>query len=346
MANWWRPGLTGRSALLLPLSWLFGALVALRRALYRHQILRSTRLPVPVVVVGNLTVGGSGKTPLVIALIGALRAAGYRPGVISRGYGGNHRGRSSPPLEVAFDADPVECGDEPLLIRRRTQAPVFVCRDRPRAADALLAAHPEVNLLLSDDGLQHYALARDIEIAVFDARGAGNRQLLPAGPLREPLSRAASLTAIVYNDTDEKITETGSHQGFPAEFQMSLAAQPSYQLINPAETCAVAALGERAQHSANDTLAAVAGIGDPARFFATLRAAGLTFIEHPFPDHHAFTRADLAAVRADAIVMTEKDALKCSAFNDARIWVLPVEAQIDPALVNLIVEKLRGRQAA
>ena len=348
MQHWWRPKLTGRATLLLPLSWLFGALAALRRASYRAGILRVTSVPAPVIVVGNLTAGGSGKTPLVIALVQALRAAGYTPGVISRGYGGAHDGDApgasgGEPLEVTASIDPALSGDEPLLIQRRTGAPVFVSRDRPRAAHSLLKAHPDVNVLFSDDGLQHYALARDVEIAVFDARGAGNHRLLPAGPLREPLARAASVTAIVHNVTAEHMAKIVSHQSFPASFTMQLAPLPCYQLVNPGETCEANRLIGR---GARGALAAVAGIGDPARFFATLRALGLAFSEHPFPDHHAFTPGDLATIDADTIVMTEKDALKCAVFNDARIWVLPVEARIDTALINLILEKLRGRQAA
>ena len=363
MRHWWRPEPTAHAALphsplltpphspllsllfplLLPLSWLFGGLATLRRMLYRTGLLRVTRVVVPVIIVGNLTAGGSGKTPLVIALAQALRAAGYSPGVISRGYGGAHAASGDAPLDVSPDTDPARCGDEPLLIRRRANVPVFVSRNRPRAAQALLAAHPSVNVILSDDGLQHYALARDIEIVVFDARGAGNGRLLPAGPLREPLTRARSVSAIVHNVPDGKAAEIGSHQGFPPGFNMRFVPLPCYRLIDPAETCAADSLAARAAHG---RLGAVAGIGHPARFFDTLREAGLVFSAHPFPDHHAFTQTDLAKIDADTIVMTEKDALKCVAFTDARIWVLPVEANIDPALVTLILEKLRGRQAA
>lgn len=365
--DWWLPRLTARTALLLPLGWMFAAIAVLRRALYRYGLLRSVRLEVPVIVVGNLTVGGSGKTPLVIALVMALRAAGYRPGVISRGYGGTHDELRAGPLEVApeFDPDshpnsadstpapgsadagnPAVTGDEPLLIRHRTGAPMFVSADRPRGARALLAAHPEINVIISDDGLQHYALGRDIEIAVFDSRGAGNGRLLPAGPLREPLARAARLTALVHNGSSDIISKIGSHQGFPAWHSMQIEMLPAYRLIDPAQACAPSDLGSRGPPGKSSALAAVAGIGNPARFFDALRALGLAIDEHPFPDHYAITRADLAAIDADTLVMTEKDALKCEAFNDARIWVLPIEARIDVALTNLILEKLRGRQAA
>lgn len=362
--DWWQPRLTARTALLLPVSWLFRLAAALRRALYRCHALTAHRLAVPVIVVGNLTLGGSGKTPLVIALVRQLAAQGYRPGVISRGYGrsetrgGAERGAEHPvqgrAIEVKPGSNAAISGDEPLLIARATSAPVFVDADRVRAGRALLAAHPDVNVIVSDDGLQHYALARDIEIAVFDARGAGNGQLLPAGPLREPLSRATGLTALVHNAPTSHAANNGLHQRFPAMRAMQLLPQRCYRLTNPAQTCAIEQLAERvARHGADGTantaitgIAAIAGIGHPARFFATLRAAGLAPIECPFPDHHAFTRADLAAISAPTIIMTEKDALKCSAFNDARIWVLPVTAHLDAAFYDLILEKLRGRQAA
>ena len=358
--DWWLPQLTIRTALLLPAGWLFRLAVALRRGLYRCGVLRSIRLSAPVVVVGNLTVGGSGKTPLVIALVRRLQEHGYRPGVISRGYGRRDAdaGRLCPALEVSQHDDPARSGDEPLLIARATGAPVFVDADRTRAGRALLAKHPDVNVIVSDDGLQHYALARDVDIAVFDERGAGNRQMLPAGPLREPLSRATSLTALVRNDSGGDALKNGLYQRFPGMHSMKLIPQLCYRLIDPAQTCDALALQTgRAAHgtgtsTSTDTdtdttaAAALAGIGNPARFFATLRAAGLTISEHPFPDHHAFTREDLAAIHANTLIMTEKDALKCSAFDDARAWVLPVAAQVDPALFELILERLRGRKTA
>lgn len=373
--DWWQPRLTARTALLLPVSWLFGLAAALRRALYRCHALSADRLAVPVIVVGNLTLGGSGKTPLVIALVRQLAAQGYRPGVISRGYrratahgaadaagragsaGQAARAAGSGAAGGAIEVTPASAaaasGDEPLLIARATGAPVFVDASRVRAGRALLAAHPQVNVLISDDGLQHYALARDIEIAVFDARGAGNGQLLPAGPLREPLSRAAGLSALVHNAAGTHAANNGLHQRFPAMHPMKLLPQRCYRLIDPAQTCAIEQLAARVAQPGADgniaalsAIAAIAGIGHPERFFATLRAAGLTPIEYPFPDHHAFTGADLAAISAPTLIMTEKDALKCSAFNDARIWVLPVTAQLDAAFYALILEKLRGHQAA
>ena len=224
---------------------------------------------------------------------------------------------------------------------------MFVDADRVRAGRALLAAHPQVNVIVSDDGLQHYALARDIEIAVFDERGAGNGQLLPAGPLREPLSRATGLTALVHNASGMHVADNGLHQRFTAMYAMKLLPQPCCRLIDPAQTCTLEQLAARvAQPGAGGSIAAIAGIGHPERFFATLRAAGLAPAQYPFSDHHRFTRADLTSISASTLIMTEKDALKCSALNDARIWVLPVTARLDAAFYDLILERLRGRQAA
>ena len=340
--DWWLPRLTIRTALLIPASWLFRLAVALRRMLYRTAVFDSVSLPVPVVVVGNLTVGGSGKTPLVIALVSAMRARGYSPGVISRGYGrfaGNGVDPNSP-LAVRPEGDASRTGDEPLLIARATEAPVFVAVDRVRAGRALLEAHPEVDLIISDDGLQHYGLARDVDIAVFDERGAGNGYMLPAGPLREPLSRGTGLTALVYNGSDDDASGNGLHQRFEAMHPMKLASRPCYRLTDPEQ------VGEAARLPMHGPVAAVAGIGNPERFFATLRRCGVAASEHAFPDHHAYTQEDLAAIPAAVIIMTEKDALKCASFGDERIWVLPVAAQIGAAFYDLIQERLRGPKAA
>jgi len=333
LRDWWQPKLTPATALLLPVSWLFGWLEGARRALYRAGVLHGTRLPVPVVVVGNLTVGGTGKTPLVIALVQALREAGRRPGVISRGHGGS--ASAGVPFEVSESSTAAQSGDEPLLIRRRAGCPVFVSRDRPAAGAALLATYPDTDVIVTDDGLQHHALARDFELALFDARGAGNGRLLPAGPLREPLARAASVDALVVNG------ETALPLPQPA-WHMILVAQDFYLLADPVVRLNPADFALR--HGAR--LAALAGIGSPARFFATLRALGLHFSEHPYPDHHAFSAADLQAIAAPVIVMTEKDAIKCAQFGDARIWVLPVTARVEPGLLHAILEKIRGPQTA
>ncbi len=311
--------------LLLPLNLLFVGVAGWRRRQARPQ-----RLPVPVVVVGNLTVGGAGKTPLTLWLAGQLAARGFRLGIVSRGYGA----AAAQPRPVLADSTPAEVGDEPLLLGRRSGVPVWVGRDRAAAGRALLAAHPEVDLLLCDDGLQHYRLARDVEIAVFDRRGAGNGWRLPLGPLREPLARLAEVDAVVGND----FAATELAGGRPA-FAMTLRAGDFYRLDDPAVRCAAAQLRGRPLH-------AVAGIGDPGRFFRTLAGLGLDCVPHPFPDHHAYAAGDLAFGDDAVLLMTEKDAVKCAGLTAAETWVLPVDADLPPALTDLLVEKLRGRPIA
>lgn len=311
--------------LLLPLAWLFPLLSWLNRRLTAAE-----RLPVSVVVVGNITVGGAGKTPLTIWLARQLRARGWRPGIVSRGYGG----AAAEPRPVTASALPGEVGDEPILLARRSGVPVWVGRNRAAAGQALLAAHPEVNIILCDDGLQHYRLARDVELAVFDGRGAGNGWRLPLGPLREPLSRLATVDAVVCNGVPDGRIDLSIPQ-----FAMRLEAGDFYRLDNAGQTCEAASLQGKKLH-------ALAGIGDPGRFFRTLTALGLVFEAHPFHDHHAYAAADLAFAGDGILLMTEKDAVKCAGLTTGETWVLPVEAELSPALIDLILEKLRGRQAA
>lgn len=325
---------------LLPLAGLFRALVGLRRTLFRRGVIASTCLPVPVVVVGNLTVGGSGKTPLVLWLVENLRARGWRPGIISRGYGGAREGV----LAVTAGAEAALVGDEPLLLARRSGVPVFVGRDRVAAAQVLLTDHPDCNVIVSDDGLQHYRLQRTVELAVFDGRAAGNGHLLPAGPLREPVSRLSEVTAVVWNSaTLAQMAHLDHLPGVP-RFAMRLEAAPFHALSDTRRTCSADDLRGR-------RLFAMAGIGDPGRFFAQLAALGLEFEAHPFPDHQAYSPTDLAFARNGVLLMTEKDAVKCAAFNLGEAWVLPVAAQIDPAsdgrtLLDTLLEKLNGRPLA
>lgn len=296
-------------------------------------------LPVPVVVVGNLIVGGAGKTPLTLALAEQLRARGWRPGIISRGYGAD---LGTAVRAVTADSLPQEVGDEPCLLARRSACPLWVGRDRVAAGRALLAAHPEVNVLLCDDGLQHYRLARDVEIAVFDARGAGNGWRLPLGPLREPLARLARVDAVVGNGCAVDALAAGR----PA-FTMTLQTDGFYRLGSPQQRCPAAELVTRL---AGKNVHAIAGIGHPERFFATLRALGLQFEAHAFADHQPYQLADLAFGPQAVLLMTEKDAVKCAALPlseaVAEAWVLPVTAQLPPALMDLIVEKLRGCSSA
>jgi tetraacyldisaccharide 4'-kinase len=334
--DWYRPSLTPLTAALTPLAALFGLAVAVRRALYRGGWLRATRVGVPVVVVGNITVGGSGKTPLVRALVEALRARGWHPGIVSRGYGGAVSGVRS----VQVDDDPDLVGDEPLLLAR--EAFVVVGADRAAAARALRASHPEVDVIVSDDGLQHYALARDVEIVAVDgARGFGNGWLLPAGPLRERAGRVGDATACVYTFNAGPHLDALPHagEGDGPRFGSRLVAQPWRSVDG---VTAVPDFGAMPRGSVH----AVAAIAHPERFFATLAAQGIDAVTHAFADHHPFRARDLAFDGARAILMTEKDAVKCRRIADARMFCLPVRAVIDPALVDLVEDRLHGSQTA
>lgn len=324
---------------LLPLALLFRLLAGIRGLLYRTGIKDSGRLPVPVVVVGNIFIGGTGKTPLTIWLAQALREAGLRPGVISRGHGG----AQASPRAVTPRSDPLEVGDEPLLIAARAGCPVVVGRKRLDAGRALLAAHPEVNVLIADDGLQHYALARDVEIVLFDGRGVGNGWLLPAGPLREPPSRRRDFTVV----NAPEITPVLARAVGGNPFRMVLAGEVAEPLNRPGAGVPLARLRDELR---GKRIVAAAGIGNPARFFDMLRAAGLTVGELPLPDHHDFRDRPFDRVDADVILITEKDAVKCRQLDnlkdDPRLWVVPVTARIDSALAEQIVEKCRGRSTA
>jgi len=326
---WMERGVAARC--LLPLAAVFAALVAVRRGLYRRAWLRSERLPVPVVVVGSITVGGSGKTPLTLWLVDALRRHGLSPGIVSRGHGG-----AGKVCEVGANSEATLVGDEPLLLKRRAQVPVFVGRDRVAAARALLGAHPDCQLIVSDDGLQHYRLHRDMEIAVVDRRGLMNGWRLPAGPLREPRVRLHEVDALVINA--DRLGEPDRGQR-PPRFTMHLLGSSFYSLGQPQRVC-------RAADLAGQRLAALAGIGEPRRFFDHLESLGLACPSHPFPDHHLFTAGDLAGIDADALVMTEKDAVKCAGLTDRPVWVLPVSAEVEPDLASLVVETLYGHSPA
>jgi tetraacyldisaccharide 4'-kinase len=321
---------------LWPVSLLFLLLVALRRALYAAGLLKAERLPVPVIVVGNVFVGGTGKTPFTIWLVESLRRAGYVPGVVSRGYGVHNE----VPQAVGTDSSPHEVGDEPVLIATRAKCPVVVGRNRVAAAKSLLQAHPGVNLIVSDDGLQHYALARDLEIVLCDARGNGNGWVFPAGPLREPASRRRDFT--VFNAEQRPA-------GIPSDaVRMQLIGDAAECLSDPSRHIAMQQL--QSSNVGPARIVAAAGIGNPARFFATLRGAGLVFEEMPLPDHYDFAGNPFQRIEADVILITEKDAVKCRQIdalrNDPRIWVVPVTARIDNALAERIVEKCCGSPTA
>lgn len=303
---WYRPA--PPPPWLRPLSAVYGT-VAQRVAERRRRL--AQRLPVPVIVVGNVTVGGTGKTPCVLGLAALLQRLGHRPGLVSRGYGG----RGPFPCEVSPDSDPRRCGDEPVLIAQRSGLPMMVAPDRVTAARALLQRHPDIDVLLCDDGLQHYALARDLEVCVIDgARGYGNGYLLPAGPLREPAARAAQAQLLLVNGAD------AAAYGERA-LRFDLVLQDAVNL----------ATGERRSLAAfaGEIVDAVAGIGHPARFFASLRGCGLRLREHAFADHHAYRPADLAFPGGAPLLMTEKDAVKCRSFAQPHWWAVPAQLQFE-----------------
>jgi len=325
--HWYR--LSWLSILLLPLAAAFACAVALRQALYRAGIFRSYRVPVPVIVVGNITAGGTGKTPLVLWLCDFLRQQGHAPGIVSRGYGG--RGQT---MAVKEHTPPDIAGDEPVILARRSGCPVWIGHDRVAAARALIAANPGCDIIVSDDGLQHYALQRDFEIAVIDGRrGTGNGLPLPAGPLRESSGRLARVNAVVVNG------DTLPSAARVPTFTMALEGNEFRNLLNPAFHQNAGAFHGKQVH-------AVAGIGNPARFFDQLQRLGLNFAAHAFADHHAYTQADLEFGDADAIIMTEKDAIKCLRFARENHWVLPVDARVDTALGRLILEKMKTRHGS
>jgi len=305
--------------LLMPLAWLYCAVVVLRRLLFQIGVLSSTRIASKLIVVGNVVAGGTGKTPFVIALTRHLQQAGLSVGIVTRGYGGR-----SPcwPQRVSRSGDPLLVGDEAVLLARRTGVPVVAGPDRVAAAQALLDAQV-CDVLISDDGLQHYALQRDMEIALIDAkRGHGNGHCLPAGPLREPVSRLRSVDIVV-----------ALGDGQNTDYSVALQIDGAYRLSDMAERHDLAVFSGQKLH-------AVAGIAHPERFFDMLQQAGLEIQRHVFPDHHGFQPADLAFDDDLPVLMTEKDAVKCEPFAQTNWWYVAVDATIDPALGGRLLKLL------
>ncbi len=325
--------------LLRPLSWLFSLIVFVRRRMFQAGVLKSSRLPVPTIVVGNITVGGTGKTPLVLALVGQLGRAGRRCGIVTRGYrraGGSAASRDT--FQVAPGAHHSSFGDEAMLLADRSGVPVFAGADRAAAGRALLSSHPEVDTIICDDGLQHYALARDIELCVVDgARGFGNGCLLPAGPLREPVSRLESVSAIVVHTTEPASDILATIPMEVPHHAMRLGHEVFVDIggsraLSP-EKAATEFSGKR--------VTALAGTGHPARFFGHLRSLGVSLQDtRAFPDHHPYTAEDIAGIDAEIILMTEKDAVKCTQFADARIWFMRVDALVPDLLCTDLLERL------
>lgn len=324
--QWRKPSLIG-TLVLVPVSWLFRALVAVRRLSYRRGWQESARLSVPVIVVGNLTVGGSGKTPLVMHLVERLHAMGWRPGVASRGYGGADRR----PRRIDPAPYPDDCGDEPALVALRCRCPVAVGGDRVAAARLLTT---DCDVIIADDGLQHYALQRDIEIAVIDGdSGLGNGRPLPAGPLREPGYRLREVDFVAIRDGGEGANVPGLNAALPDAHRFRVVAGASRQLVEPESTRPLADwVGVRVH--------AVAGIGVPERFFGQLDDLGIDLERHAFGDHHRFTPADLAFGDDAPILMTEKDAIKCRSFADERVWIVPADVDDTTGLVQAVSARL------
>lgn len=321
---WARTGVL--TLLLSPLSLLFAIVSGLRRLAYRHGWLASVAVGVPVVIVGNITAGGSGKTPLVIWLVNHLRAQGHRPGVVSRGYGGVARGC----VDVQPGSPPAEVGDEPLLIQLKTGAPVVVGRDRVAAARTLLARHPGVDVIVSDDGLQHYRLQRDLELAVIDAAsGLGNGWPLPAGPLREPKSRLASVDAVI-----QVVRGPVPPRAIDRAWRADYTAGQAYRLRAPQQRQRIALR----DLPPRDWLA-VTGIGRPQGFFDMLLAQGIRFSPRAFADHHAFQPQDLPA--DGAVLMTEKDAVKCQGFAGSDWWSVELDVAPEAGFIHWLDARLK-----
>ncbi len=334
---WQRRGVI--SFLLAPLAALHALWRAFDRWRFRSGLTKSYRVRVPVAVVGNLYVGGTGKTPLVIEIVRALRSRGWTPGIISRGYGsGNHLARAVP-----ANGAPTEFGDEPVLMARATGAPLAVGRDRVAAAQLLLNLNPQIDVIVADDGLQHRRLAREVEIALIHYRGLGNGRLLPAGPLRDPPRRLDGVDAVVFHG------ETPAVRIYSPFFRMNTSVTRATALKDPSRAVTLDELA-REQAKTNIRLLAAAGIGMPDRFFAMLRAHGLVFDGLPLGDHFDFTTNPFAARVFDCCLITEKDAVKCAAnpalAADGRICVVPLQVDVDAGLFELIDRRLRERRPA
>lgn len=311
--------------LLAPFSWLFQFICRCRYLFYRYLKVQQA-FPVPIIVVGNLTVGGTGKTPLVSWIIKMLKEQGYHPGIVMRGYGSSLKNDS---FEiVAMQSHAVAVGDEPLMLRQMTDCPLVISKKRPQAVKALLKAFPEVDVVISDDGLQHYALARDVEIAVIDGqRRLGNGFCLPVGPLRESPKRLKSVDFIVANGS-----------AMPGEWVMGTQlAKEAYRVNNAQLSVAI-------EQWQGKTVHAVAAIGNPERFFTALRNKGINVIPHPFADHYPFKKEDLLFNDDFPVVMTEKDAVKCRDFAHNHVFYIPLEVKLQDEFKEVLLRKIKHGQ--
>ena len=344
---WEKKGL--KALALWPLSKLFGTVSSIRRSLYDIGLIKSSALPVPVVIVGNIRVGGTGKTPTVLAIAKVLKAQGFHPGIISRGY----KGSNQEPREVTASSLPSICGDEPCYMASQLQdlnIPIFIHPNRVAAGQELLKQYPHINVIISDDGLQHYRLKRwparegghDIELVIRDARGEGNQFLLPAGPLRESPDRPRDFTF----NLGLKESAGPYFQDAPC-FDLDIKIGNIYQLKQPSHQMPLLTINDLLDASmpANQQLLAAAGLGNPKKFFQLLKDAGLKFGELPLPDHYDFSINPFKDKSEKVILITEKDAVKCSQLNDykddERIWVLPVTVDLPSDFVNQMVDILK-----
>ncbi len=317
--HWYRSSLTWLTMLLLPFSWLYHLAIVIRKKCYRLGINKILHADVPVIVVGNVTVGGTGKTPFVIWLAEFLKAQGWNPGIVSRGVGG--RSQNYPRWVVESDS-PTIVGDEAILIAKRTHCPVVIGVDRPAAVQELLV-QSQCNIVISDDGLQHTRLGRDLEIVMIDhARRFGNKKLLPAGPLRESLSRLSTVDFVISHPKAEV-----------GEIQMQLFGDELICLMNPEKKKSLDVFKNQKVH-------AVAAIGNPSRFFTQLKDAGIEVVEHVFPDHYVFDEKDLLFPENLPILMTEKDAVKCQHFTCVNAWYLPISVSMDVGFEKTLLSKL------
>ena len=333
---WERRGPT--SLLLWPLSWLYGLVVRMRKLILDTGLVKQKPAPVPVIIVGNIRVGGTGKTPIVIALAERLSHLGWRPGIISRGYGASSQ---TAPLQVHSNSDPTLVGDEPVLIAKRThdQFPIWVFPKRQQSIKAMLKHTPEVNVIISDDGLQHRGLirwparegGRDVEFVVRDDRGEGNRFLLPAGPLRESATRERDATLFTGTSKNQKSGILDEYFLGRRSFNLASRLGTPYQLINTSNT---QALGQIAEQFLPKNITAIAGLGNPKRFFNDLAKQGITGKQIPLPDHATYSPEFFTAIKAQCILITEKDAVKCSGISDERIWVVPMSLHLPENLMD------------
>ena len=353
---WEKRGL--KALLLWPISLVFGWLINLRKALYDLSILKSNSISVPLVIVGNIRVGGTGKTPTVLAIAKALHLHGFKPGIISRGYQSHSSNLKLTPVEVTPESLPGEHGDEPCFMAQQLaqqQTPIMVHENRVKAAKALLIKHPEVDVIISDDGLQHYKLkrwparegGRDIELVIRDARGEGNQWLMPAGPLRESSHRERDFTLNIGSTEASKTKAMSLYFQDAPNFDLPVRTDQLYQLTAPTHRMALNDITQllNTDETIENQVLAAAGLGNPKKFFDLLKSHGLKFQEMALPDHFDFAANPFKENTAKVILITEKDAVKCKQLNDykddERIWVLPITVDLPNDFVVQMLEILK-----